>query len=290
MFKRAFAAILLLAVFACLAVPAWADEIWIPDDYFYMHHYGRTAYIDRMYYTNGDEGCVVAYTEPAGGEAVAVLPNGCEMYVSVAYKGKDGRTWVVIQFEYDEDGMPIPNYGPPTNAEYFTGWVPLESMLLIYDYKSFEKEFGDEFERFTGDAAEYIDIDKTIYCWSYPGAEKPYDPLKPSEFKGTQEPISRYTWRDEEGRLWGYMDFFYGYRNCWVCLSDPENDSLPPVQRGEPVNLTPTDTKKVERGVKGLRYQSNNNIYISLAVSLVMICAGGAAYILLKKKTEKRGD
>lgn len=284
MLKRAFAVVLLCAVFACLAVPAWADEIWIPDDYFYKHYFGRTAYIDRMYYTNGDDGCVAAYTEPAGGEAVAVLPNGCEMYVSVACKGKDGRTWVVLQFEYDENGMPIPNYGPLTNAEFFTGWVPLESMLLIYDYQSFEEEHKKEYEKFTGDVKELVG--KEIYFWEYPGAAS-CGSFSFDDPSGGFDTIFSHTWTDEDGRLWGDLYYYHGIRNCWVCLSDPENGSIPAVQRGEPVELTPTDTAKVERGVRGLRYQNNNNMYLSLALSLVIICAGAIVYILLKKKEQK---
>lgn len=286
MLKRAFAAILVLAVSVCLNVPAWADLLWEPDDDFYWHHYGPSIEVYRMYYTNGDEGCVVAYTKPAGEEPVAVLPNGCEMFVSAVYRGRDGAYWGVIQFEYDEGGKPVPNYGPPSDVEYFTGWVPMASMSLIYDYQSFVDEYKGEFEKFTGDVSDYIDGDKMIYCWKYPGAEKICDRFYPTEFNGEMGLDFSLIWRDEEGRIWGNIRIYYDVRECWVCLSDPENDSLPAVQRGDPIELTPTDEAKVERGVRGLRYQ-NNNMYLSLALSLVVICVGAIVYILLKKKSGK---
>lgn len=286
MLKRAFALVLLLAVSACLAVPAWADVLWEPmhDDY-YNENRAYTEYVGRRYYTNGVEGCVIVYKEPAGKEQVDVLPNGCKMYVSFETKNeKDGVKWGIIQYEY-KDGAYIENSDWDTSEKIIrSGWVPMDSMWLIYDYQSFAEEYGDEFEEFTGDAEDYIDGDKVIFCWNYPGTERQCDYFRPFGYNEEMNLEFAGVWEDEEGRLWGNIEYYYDVRSCWVCLSDPENDSIPPVQRGEPVNLTPTDTAKVERGVSG---RNNNNIYLALAFSLVIISIGGIVYIPLKKKSEK---
>ena len=33
---------------------------------------------------------------------------------------------------------------------------------------------------------------------------------------------------DPAGRTWGEIGYFYGIRNCWVCIDDPYNGALPP--------------------------------------------------------------
>ena len=32
---------------------------------------------------------------------------------------------------------------------------------------------------------------------------------------------------DDEGRDWGYVSYFYGFRDFWVCLNDPSNPNIP---------------------------------------------------------------
>lgn len=277
MLKRAFALVMLLAVFACMTVPALADILWEPlDDNYYQENMGNFDYVGRSFYTNGADGCVTVYKEPAGKEQVDVLPNGCRMYVSFE-EDKGGVKWGVIQYEY-KDGTYTPSWDWDTSGKIIrTGWVSMDSLWLIYDYQSFTEEHKDEFEDYTGDTREFIG--KEIYEWQYPGAEL-CSPFTVSDFEGGMELSFSRTWQDEEGRLWGDMNYYYGIRDCWVCLSDPENDSLPTVQRGEPLNLTPTDTAKVEQGVS----RTSNSLYLVLALSLILICIGGIVYIPLRRK------
>lgn len=278
MIKKSFAVLMLLAVFTCMTVPAFADILWEPlDDNYYQENMGNFDYVGRSFYTNGADGCVTVYKEPAGKEQVDVLPNGCRMYVSFE-EDKGGKKWGVIQYEY-KDGTYTPSWDWDTSGKIIrTGWVPMDSMWLIYDYQSFEEEHEDEFENYTGDAREFIG--KEIYCWKYPGAESYNSAMTVSDFDGGMELSFSRTWLDEEGRLWGDMNYYYGVRDCWVCLSDPENDSLPTVQRGEPLNLVPTDTAKVEKGASG----TGNSLYLVLAFSMILICIGGIVFITLKRK------
>jgi hypothetical protein len=33
-------------------------------------------------------------------------------------------------------------------------------------------------------------------------------------------------YEDPEGRRWGYISYFYGYRDFWICLTAPDDASL----------------------------------------------------------------
>ena len=62
-------------------------------------------------------------------------------------------------------------------------------------------------------------LGQEIYLWEYPGAENG-TPMQ------TQEHLPTYShvFQDEEGRLWGNVNYYYGMKNKWVCIDQPTAD------------------------------------------------------------------
>lgn len=236
-------ALTFIAVF-CLCSSAFADLLWVPDDDYFYANDSECDYVGRRFILNGDSGTVAVYKKPAGKSTVAVLPNGCRMFVSFSTE-KDGRVWGVIQFSYDENGQPVPNYSAKADGAVYTGWVSMDSLSLVYDYQSFCDEYGDEFYDYAGSADDLTG--KDLVVWNYPGGTANEDTMHVQEDSSGMELSFDSCWTDENGLEWASFGYYYGWRNLWVCLSDPTNRSLPHVERGEPLVLTEPDASGVEQ-------------------------------------------
>ncbi len=264
----------------CLCNAAFADIIWEPSDDYYLENYDECDYLGRSYILNGEGGYVKVYTSPKGKTTVAVLPNGCEMYVSFTTTDNAGKLWGVIQFSYDENDNPIPNYDwSDANGGIHSGWVPMDSLELIYDYEAFCEEYGEEFYSYDGDTNDYADME--LVMWEYPGSEPKDETMYVVEYTGDgMELIFTNCWTDENGLEWASIGYYYGWRSLWVCLSDPTNRELPRVERGEPFELIEPDTDSVKTpdDIK------DNMVYlVVLAVCVVFAALCIIIYTLGKK-------
>ena len=221
--KRTCALLLALMLLLALAPAVLADVIWIPEDPFLNKHLGDCAQHDRSYYAAGPDGQVVVYQSPESTMVAKKLENGESVRISWEYTDENGTVWGFC--EHWDDSY----------STDWTGWMPLDHLLLKYDHISFEEEFSDRLiaeggilEGFGG---------RTIRAWSYPGSEGSYDLEVYEEYGPDYGP----TFTDDAGRKWGFCTYYMSNRFFWICLDDPtaDYDTLyavhPPQQVTHPV-------------------------------------------------------
>lgn len=204
---RRLTALLLTALLTlALALPAYADVLWEPENRFYEDHRDECQYHNRSYTVNS----------PQGYADIRSAPNGV-----VTAQAENGRR-VNVYFTCRDWGY-ISNTG-------LEGWAPLAELSLIYDYASFAEEHGGEI--FPVDKAvtdppldDYLETGKTtVVFWPYPNAERMsgyYTGDHGLELLKALREYGVFTYTDEEGHLWGFCSYLYGHRNFWVLLDDP---------------------------------------------------------------------
>ena len=81
------------------------------------------------------------------------------------------------------------------------------------------------------------------------------------------------------GRLWGFVNYCYGWRNTWVCLSDPDNTDLaadPEVLPEKTVYYPAADPVPApSSGVSGLAAVLVVLVVAGTAVLIPVVCRGG---------------
>lgn len=182
-------------------MPAKADAIWEPNDTFYHDHYEDCRYVNRNFTANGPDGEVIVYKSPENPTVVATWENGFHAYISFVYTDEDGNEWGI--YEDFETGV--------------KGWMPMAYMQVIYDGISFTEEYGESFvEDSAAFPAEYAG--QTVYCFTYPGSESCFEMRMPE----VEEEMPWYarTFTDEQGMVWGYIGYFRGVRDRWVCITN----------------------------------------------------------------------
>ena len=203
-----------LVLLCALAPAAYADILWTPQNTFFERHENECTYVGRSYYANGSEGYVTLWDAPDGRTVCAQYENGCQLRVYWQYKD-----WGCISVWGDEGSV--------------DGWVPMADLVLIYDYLSFEEEYAGQISDYSGQFAHYEGSSDGFTFWEYPGAPQPklvwdYDDIIPilTGSEGKESYISK-VFTDENGLTWGYIGYFFGNRNSWLCLDDPTGTEFP---------------------------------------------------------------
>jgi hypothetical protein len=210
MIKRSFMFILLaLSIVLMYPLAAQADIILEPRNDFYGQHSSECIYLGRSYYANGPGGSVSVKEAPGMKKEVAVIENSEKILIQYTYN-HSGQDWGTVFLGGWDNG----------NQD---GWIPMEQLLLVYDFMSFDEEHQDEYYPYSGDYEELF-APGDMVLWAWPGS-------------GVVEWILEEEWRDAEldrnflkdsraykdsaGREWVYTGYMYGARNTWACLSDP---------------------------------------------------------------------
>lgn len=212
-----------LIVFLCViffAANAIADVLWEPNDNFYRVKREECEILGRSFTANGLSGKVTVWKEPGSRTQAGEVPNESEFFVSFTYTDSKGNVWGVVQYTYDQQSGVVEKDYRGDSAT--TGWVLMTDLSLIYDHISFDEEHKEAFVPFSGTYDELLNK-KNILFWSYPGS---------GETVRMEEQINEdfqfdYTYTDAAGRQWGYVNYYYGSRNFWVCISDPANLYIP---------------------------------------------------------------
>lgn len=211
--KRLFSFLLVLAALTgVLALPAAADVAYLPRDDFIEKHWQDCRYENRWYWTNGPEGYVLAHITPDSKTATP-LPNGGKYYISNVYKG----TWGVL--EYDPDTLENTLWNGSVS-----GWVDMREMVADYDNDAFTADHAGELS--DAQAELQLEFSDVAYGYKYPGSG-----IVTDEFSGQhyREPfLLSPLFTDPAGRTWGFIGYYYGRHDCWICIDDPGNDALPP--------------------------------------------------------------
>lgn len=195
----------LLCVCLCLcllgSVTAHADVIWEPyDDSFYLNRQGDFLLTQENYYVNSPYGAADVYDKPSG-RVIDTLENGQGFYVYYTYEDKNG-VWAL-----DDDGR----------------YVLLSELLNVYD-----KEFWADHEgEIVSEAPEGLHLElqaqEPILAWTYPGGRNWETTVWEAE-DVVNSCTAFYT--DEDGRIWGYINYWYGRLDAWVCLTSHYDRTL----------------------------------------------------------------
>jgi len=217
--KKWLVSILVLSalLLAVCPVAALADLIYTPPDDFLDMHFSECVHLDRDFYVNGKDGFVSVKSAPGSNNEVGTLVNGEVFNVSYTYN-QDGAQWGVIT-RFEKAGQ---------YDELRTGWVPMDMLLLVYDYISFDEDNKGKFYQYSGDCESLLVLGNDIVFWSWPGS---------GEIVMTQSVrnldlernwlVAERAYRDSAGREWGFIPYYYAFRNTWVCLDAPTDRDIP---------------------------------------------------------------
>ncbi|MBQ8893764.1 MAG: hypothetical protein IJ043_05070 [Clostridia bacterium] len=189
----------ILVLCLLLAVPAYADVAYEPPiTDFYEKNRALCTNVERLYYTNGQEGYITLQKAPDGLKT-RYITNGEKVEVFCTYED-----WGMVTFLNGTE-LDTP------------GWVPMSELYLIYDGISFEEEYSHRFGSYSG-TLTLPEGEEGFYVYEYPGAPDPYEYTFKEEDPdyGFQESFT-----DSEGRLWAFIRYYRGLRDKWVCIDDP---------------------------------------------------------------------
>jgi len=272
-FKHIITFILILAMSAALTGAAMADIAYEPEDSFYRKHFSGCEYENRSYYTNGEEGYVLVCSVP-GGSSRTAIPNGGVYYVSYTYEEK-GESWGCI--EYDE--ATLENSGP-WQENSTSGSVEMSQMKAEHDSAWFEEVYGEAIV--SGTEKLEIGRDSHALGYKYPGSGIVVDEIGnyTNEEFITVDFSTLYT--DAQGLKWGYLGYFFGHRNIWVCLSEPFEKLEAGEEYAEPELIPAAEPGALDEAQseaeRPLAY------IVAGAASLIIIAAALCIVALRKKK------
>ena len=259
--KRTLCLLLTLIFVLAMAPAVRADVIFEPQDSFYWDHRGECQYHSRTYFADGPENVAVVYRSPESSAVVERVKNGDELWISYIYEAENGISWGYCE-----------NY-----EENWTGWVPMDYLLLKYDDICFQEEFGERIT--TADEYGVLNAEGEVYLWNYPGSEDSVIYTVDGEYPPEYEEI----FTDDAGRNWGYIGYHIGIRNVWVCLDAPGADyrtlyaEAAPQQVTHPVRQAPAEPIEIKPAGPDM------NTILS-AVCVLTILSAGFLWITRKKK------
>ena len=175
-----------------------------------------------------------------------IFKNGEIITITHTYL-HNGKYWGVMSFSH--------TYQPP-------GWIPMDELLVAYDFRAFEALNNDVFYTYTGSSDAILSSDRLV-LWQWPGSDGEKRIIDDEYFKIKDIAIHR-AYMDEDGREWGYasIDLEYVYSDGigeeilgdayydrqtetsylveWICLSDPGNSNIPSFNPApKPANWSP---------------------------------------------------
>ena len=212
--KKVFSVIVLAVLMATLSITARADIIPEPDNDFYRRNYSVCVPLQRSFYVNGRDGSVALRTEPGSRSEIAEFENGTILFIMFTYN-RNGAIWGVTEIWETRQN----------------GWLPMDDLLLVYDYISFAEEHEGEFYTFSN-ALNALETIPDLIFWTWPGSGV-IDSVLESKWRTESEHESIFlagdkdAYKDEDGREWVFIPYLYGRRNAWICLSDPLNMNIP---------------------------------------------------------------
>ena len=202
--KRIFALIICLLFMPALTV--YADVIFEPQNSFYERHSNKINYYVRGFVANGSDNYAALKSEPGAKLNTGKIQNGEAVHIewTCLY---DGEYWA---------------YAPYGNS----GWIKMNELLVLYDYIAFEEENGEEFYRYEGDFSE-LEAAGSALSWSWPGSDRPPYEMNNIDMEHFKNMSAGNAYKDEDGREWMYLGYYFGRMNRWICLSDPLNPDIP---------------------------------------------------------------
>jgi len=282
MIKRFFSIIIAASFLLALPFAANADVLVEPNNDFYTRHRNECTYLNRSFYANGPSGSVSVKLAPDTKKEIAVIENGESIWIQFTYN-HNGQIWGAAITSWDWDKP--------------DGWIPMEQLLLIYDYISFEKEHQEEFYTYSGDYEALYEVDDIVF-WTWPGSgvwDLIFNAASLPEDIGIYFDNSN-TYRDEQGREWGFIGYMYGKRNFWICLSEPDNKDIPAFNPApQPKIRQPQDNNTGNTGNTGVTSNTDTvprpfSMPVFIIILVVIVVIGTVVLIKVLWKSGKGGS
>ena len=256
---------LLIILVLCIIIAApnavYADALATSSNSFFDRHASDIIFLGRNFVADGEGGSVAVKKAPGSAGEIYKIENGDIVFVqySCLY---GGNYWGFI-------------YTIP-------GWVRLDQMLVLYDNISFIEDHRDEFYSYEG---TYDELEKTggAIAWSWPGSGAQ---LWINEGMDSGGFMNSYTWKDPEGREWGFAPGYQGFSDSWVCLSDPMNGDIPAFNPPPPPEVWVSETEHVDLS-KSLNPMILLVVILVAAVAIVTILI---IKIIWKRSPDKKED
>ena len=254
--KRSVAALFsFMMVFGVCSMTARADVIYVPENSFFEEHQDACSFENRMYIANAPGGTLTCYKSPESSLEKAQLKNGTELYTAFIYEAPSGIRW---------------GY-----CEFYDAWYPMDYTYAKYDDQQFREDYTIKEE--SGELDKSY-AGKTIYFWNYPGGEVT---SSWSISEGGNVPMYSDTFTDENGLNWGFVGYYFGRRNAWVCLEKADVTEEAMYPDGKPVRDTrviaePSVDVQPEAGGQGMT--------LGLILAAVAAVMGGSLFLLFNLK------
>lgn len=265
--KNLMTVLLTLLMVAGLSVPVFADVIYIPEDPFLEEYLNESQRMDRAYRALTE---VTVYESPESDKKLGTLAKDESVFIYYVFTDARDNQWGYCE-----------RYNSETYDLQFSGWLPMAYMELVYDYISFAEDYGDTFRNEEGQLSEAY-ADDTVWFWNYPGSESG-DPFDMAAWADDYLPEYHNIYQDEQGRSWGYVGYYYGHRNFWICLDEPTADfdtlypsGAPQVEITEPGQTDPTlpaeeIVPQLSAGTRLLRTGITVAVVVCIVVTAVML-------------------
>ncbi len=253
--------VVLFLLFCLLSgtVQVRADVIFEPLDLFYARNKEDCDYHARSYIANGPKGKIAVYASPEAPITIVKIANGEYIWVDYVYTDQNGTVW---------------GYTADENA---VGWVPMPYLYLRYDNLAFREDFGDKIVSGQGQLDSSYE-EKTGYFWRYPGSDSG------RKFKiDTNHLQYNDIFVDEEGRSWGYVGYYFGRENSWICVDDPTADFDELYPEGAPVR----DTTVMEE-YTGKRIIPRLGLLFVVGAAVIVTAIVTVGLLIYMKKSKKK--
>ena len=268
--KRLIILVLAVILLLGLSATAYADVLWIPDNLFLNQHMEDCQRSDRSYRALTE---VKVYQSPEDDKVLWMAPAGYHCFIYYTYEDANGNLWGLTENR---------------SVDFQAGWVPLAYMELVYDYISFEEDYGHLFEYV--DEPIYLDeayAGQEIYYWDYPGSDSWYSYQAEADYM----PSFNCFYTDDQGLRWGYVNYHMGLRNVWFCISNPTAEltnlvpeGVPEVRVTEPGETEPTlPTEEIVPQIS----RKTKEVYTIIAIGVIgCVVISGALLLRAKKKSK----
>lgn len=204
---------IILCLICLLGIPmhAKADVIAIPEDPFFLENQDACIRIRREFTAKG---MVDVYKAPDDSQIVATLEDGQVIYVEYSYTDPNGTSWVLHD-----------NWSAAS-----TGWIPMDSLELVYDAISFMEDHGHEVVDESGSLSSRYQESRARF-YEYPGSPDYFD-------ADTDERNYNGIYVDGSGDTWLRIEKRYSIESeAWVNI-DQEPPAEEPMETDLPVPST----------------------------------------------------
>jgi len=167
---------------------------------------------NRDFLVQSDDGFVAVSQVPGSTLEVGRLKHNDICYVFCTYN-HNGEYWGYLLHDSRDSGKRI------------EGWARMDKLLAFYNRHEFYAEHQNDCYPYAGNYDELRNSGEVV-LWAWPGSGVSEGILQ-DEVRGDAGFCIEETFRDEEGRQWGWFWLASEQEPYWICLSDPSNSALP---------------------------------------------------------------